>query len=325
MAVVFIGNEASALTLSTSAVESTNSATFIAANSRSSIEVGGAAPIESVYAEWPTALAEVWFRFNVRSTFFDEDLSVTLVLLTTNAGNNLFRLEIINVANGTVQPQYWTGSAWADSGESFDIPDGIHEIVGNIVAGGSGEFVLYLDGTTVSAEITPFVGTDVKRITFYGTDDDTPHFFGEIILADGERSLNNSIVETEAPTADATDTDGTGTYAEIDETILSDVDMLTLAAASERNSFTSPARTATAPVVLGVSVAARMKRDASGPQSARFYLKIGGTRYYSDTFALTEGFLPYQYTWAEDPSTTAEWTTSDANSASLEWGIEAVA
>jgi hypothetical protein len=54
----------------------------------------------------------------------------------------------------------------------------------------------------------------------------------------------------------------------------------------------------------------------------KFYVKIGGTRYYSPSLAVNGiGFTALAYQWAVNPATTQPWTTTDING--LEGGIEA--
>lgn len=320
MAATFIGSEVSAVRFSNSS-EVTTAGTFRSANSRGSIQADSSS--ESSWAEWDSAVAEGWIHFVFNSSTLDNDGSDNILVVTDSSAANLFRLSASAV--NTIQPQYWNGSAWVNAGTSFAHSTTVHEMVVQIVAGASGGFGVYQSGFGASSADVAFPGTDMKRATFYCPDDILPVQYSEIILGDSANSLVGGICETEPPTADGTDTDGTGTYADVDEIPYSDADNLVLASAGEQHSFTSPARTSTQAFVLGVSVAARMKRDVSGPQSAKFYLKIGGLRYYSSTFALTEGYDAYQYNWQENPATVAAWTPSEANDAALEWGIEAVA
>lgn len=319
MTVSFIGSEATALTLA-NASEVTTGSTFRSANSRGSIAI--VTNTQSAYAEWATAPSEGWVHFVMQGTL-DNDQSDLIVVVTNSSSGNLFRLILSNIA--TVQAQYWNGSAWTNTGSSFAFSTSALEVAIHLVAGASGSWEVFQNSVSKGSGSVAFSGTDMKRATFYCPDDNFTQYFSEVMLGDEDVSLVTSVVETEAPTANGTDTDGTGSYTDVDEIPLSDADSIALANAGDANSFTSPARTSTLYTVLGVSVAARMKRDVSGPQSAKFYLKIGGTPYYSSTFALTTGFASYQYTWALDPSTGVAWVPADASSASLEWGIEAVA
>lgn len=319
MGASFIGSEISAFGTTASATEVSTAGTFRSSYSRSAVELSTSG--ETIYAEWDSAVVEGWIHF-VMQGILDNDSGDLVLVVTTNAGGNLFRL--VTPALGQLLPEYWNGSTWI-SGSVFGPDTGVAPIVIQLVAGASGAYAIYQHGAAITSDEAAFSGTDMKRATFHCPDNSSPQNFSEIILSDETISLLGSIVETEPPTAAGTDTGGTGAYTDIDEGVVNDADVLAFASAADRHSFTSAARTQTLNHVHGVSVAARMKRDVSGPQSAKFYLKIGGTRYYSPDILLTESYEGYQYTWEENPATTDPWTVSDANSASLEWGIEAVA
>lgn len=320
MPVSFIGSEATAFD-TVNVEEVTSAGTFRSANSRNSVSMDGN---EVMYAEWDTAVSEGWIHF-VMNGLLDNDGTDFVLLVTDSSDANLFA--ITTPAVDTIRFSYWNGSAWVQIGSDLATTGTVKEYVVHLVAGASGSFLLYVDGSTITGGDAAFSGTDMKTVRLSGPDNAGGFTtqFSEVILGDSDNGLVGSIVETEAPTADGTDTGGTGTYADVDEAIFNDADNIVFAAAADRHSFTSAARTSTLDSVLGVSVAARMKCDVTGPQGAKFYLKIGGTRYYSSDFTLTNAFTGYQYTWAVNPATAAAWTTTDANAATLEWGIEAIA
>jgi hypothetical protein len=320
MPVSFIGSETSSLK-TVSATEVTTANTFRTPQSRSAVNLQGS---QTAYAEWDSAVAEGWLRYQGQGSA-DNDGSDLILVVTTSASGNLFRLVTSNPA--VMQPQCWVGGAWVNSGSAISMNTAIIEWVVHLVAGASGSWLLFANGSPIAGEDAAFDGTDMLRVTFCSPDDGagTLQRVSEVILGDADFGLVNSSVETEPPTADGTDTSGTGTYVDVDEAIFDDADSIALAAAGNRHSFTSAARTSTQDTILGVSVGARMKCDVTGPQGAKFYLKIGGTRYYGSDMTLTNAFTGYSYTWAENPATTDPWTPTDANAATLEWGIEAIA
>lgn len=318
--VSFIGSEFSALRFTGAALEVTSGGTFRSANSRGSMYLIDSVP--QFTATWAAAVAEGWIHA-VATSSWDNDSSDNILIVYTGAVVPLFRLMTSAVA--TVQAQYWNGSAWVNTAAVFAINGALQELVIHLIAGASGSFEVYQNGTLLRSGSVVFVGTDMQYANFYCPDDNQfAVWWSEIMLSDNSYSLVSSVCETEAPTANGTDTTGTGSYTDVDEIPLSDVDAITFAAAGLRNSFTSPARTSTLANVIGVSVAARMKRDTTGPQKAKFYLKIGGTRYYSGDLTLGLAYDAYQYTWVTNPSTGVAWTATDANSSALEWGIESV-
>lgn len=319
---VFAGSEISAFGMPASAFsETTTGGSYRASYSRGSIRAVGSGI--SFTAKLDSAISEGWISCRLYANW-DNDGDDTTIELKDSSGVGIIRL--MTPAYSVFRTQYWDGSTWVTFGSDIALTaNSLFELVIYFVTGGSGEAAILINGVLVSSGPIGTATNALKTVELGDADDNLGTNLSEVIIMDGGDSLVGAALETEAPTADGTDTDGTGTYADVDEYPYNDSDFLVLASAAERHSFTSPARTGTIDIITGVSVAARMKRDASGPQSARFYLKIGGTRYYGTTFALTLGMDGYQYAWPTNPATGTAWTTTDAEAAGLEWGIEAVA
>lgn len=277
--------------------------------------------------ELPAPLADGRFRFYRRGGTWTSsgamwtmyDAAGTPILRTWKVGNGNWRLE------------EWSGSAWV---VLFALTYNAATIIAH-------EFYFNFDTEVVTAYYNDapattaslgFPHNPAKRIECHpvGGTGTTAHREGwtEFIVANNERDLNNCGVETKWPTANGTDTDGAGPYTAVAEAINDNgANVIVMDAAAQRRSFTSAARTGTAAVVLAVTVAVDMRYTPGDgtPTRARFYLKIGGVRYYSPPFALTEVLQGYQYAWNANPSTGASWLPVDANSAALEWGVESVA
>jgi hypothetical protein len=217
--------------------------------------------------------------------------------------------------------QFWDGAAWVASGyilqwvSSLNGPLNVIDIHCNI----DGTFGMYLDSetivetTVVWPSTTGFTQLEIhpnrrNRSIAQGIVSDVPCL--------------DSLVWTIPPTVNGTDADGTGDYTDVDELLLDNTDYVELAAPGDKQSFKAAARTLTSDI-LAVTVAGRLRSSAGG-ESAKPYLLIGGVRYYGDTFALSTGYLSYQYTWDNNPDTASPWTPSEANDADLEWGWESV-
>ncbi|AMK18690.1 hypothetical protein K663_11555 [Sphingobium sp. MI1205] len=271
-----------------------------------------------------SALTECWLHAITYAGAWDDDQNDYIVLVKDTSANNVFR--VYTTSPGVFWAQYWNGSAWTSVGSSWTITGGQSSYAIYLKTGASGaNFIVLVDGVIKASGTMGTATVDVKTIVWGTPDNNLAGYFSELVVEDANLSTVGVVVETEAPTGAGGDATGTGAYTDVDEAPLNDTDIITFGAAGERNSFTSPARTSTLALVRGVGVAARAKRDASGPQNMKFYLKIGGTRYYSPDIALTTGFDAYQYVWALNPATSAAWTSTDANDAALEWGVEAVA
>lgn len=308
-----------------SIVEVTTAGKFDANFCRAAIQMGNVSTnyFERVLAASQTTfwLSFDWIQLSTAA------LSTDSVVLVNSSGTPVFKLTFTSAM--VLQAQYWNGSSWTNIGSTLSLTSSVlTRLVLKLVCGGSGSFELYKDGSLAlsgSASMTSV--TNVLSFRCYctnnnGTAGNRTHF-SQLIW--GTTSLVGINAELEAPTAGGTDNSaGTGSYVDIDEAVLSDADLMALPNNTDQRSFTSPARTQTTGAVQAVVVNARVKKDASGPSQFRFYLLIGGTRYYGATQAATTGFAGYQEVWTQNPATSAPWTLSAANDAAMEWGIEAL-
>lgn len=325
--VVFACSESSGIERVAGAVENTTATYHNAPRSRAAMINSGASQISRVIL--PAALSSARVHMVCYTTAADTDSTGQWWVLYDAAGVGILRL--FGTGNGaTGNIQYWNGSAWANLGASFSCFTliGKIEMEIGVVTGVGGSAEVSFNGVSIASGAIGNATAALKRVDMRHPDDANSTLYSECIVNDYNRTLVGCFVETEAPTADGTDTAGTGTYADLDEAVNdAEATVLLLTNAGDQHSFTSPARTGTHADghILAVTVAFEMRRDIGGPQSARFYLKIGGVRYYGDTFLLTTALLPYQYAWVLNPATAAAWTQAEAEAAGLEWGIEAVA
>lgn len=236
--------------------------------------------------------------------------------------------------SGIIVIELWNGSTWnviatsvgtsAASGQWAAVITGIGTTNGTITLWRSGVQM----AEALAQDFSAFADLRYIRYSSMGQAG-TRTGWTEHQIAD--TSLVNHRLKTVVATSGGTDnTDGTGAYTTIDESTQNgstmDTDYIEFTAAGQKRSFKGAARTLAQPSYKGVTVTGRLMRvDATGPQKAKPYLLISGTRYYGTTFNLTTSFANYQYTWLTNPATSSPWTASDVNSANLEWGWETVA
>lgn len=328
MAVTFAASELSGVSLFGVPLELTSAGIFRTAYSRLGLSVLNST--SGYIATAPAAITDGWVRFNVYG-IFDTDNNPRIVEVRNSSDVPMLRL--YGASDGNIgQFQYWNGTTWVQIGSSWTYaPYGnvALEVAIKITCGSPGTATLFFNGTQMATGSIGATMANFQSLVMSNADDSggtLTNTYSEIIFSNTPASMIGSAVETEAPTGNGADsTDGIGAYTDIDDVATNDADVLIFTAAGQRRSFTSPARTGTLGAVLGISVAARAIRGSSGPTKIKFYLTISGTRYYSPDISLTLGFSGYQYTWAVNPATSLAWTSTDANAATLEWGIEAVA
>lgn len=247
----------------------------------------------------------------------------TIFVLYNDVGTAVFRLQSPTAAQ--YKFEYWNGSAWVQLGSVWTCSAGVlYTLDLKVVCGASGSFEFYVGGslfTSGSASMTSVNNINKFMLSnFAGTNQATR--ISEVIARD--TTTIGMRLESETATGNGADIDGVGGFGDIDELATSDSDVKLLPTSGNRASFTSPARTqgGVGQKVYAVTVTARAFSDSN--QSIKFYLTIGGTRYYSPPQLLAGVITGYQYSWETNPATGSTWAMSAAQAANLEWGYEVV-
>lgn len=251
------------------------------------------------------------------------------------------RIRLVKTTPGSNSTQYrmeyWNGTSWTIVGSVFDLNASATwyqvriQWSGYGTSSGSVSFRVFADagetliasGSASGLNFTSLSG--IVRIRYTDPRGAGNSYFSAAFIVDS--GGDTSYVYTNVANADGSDTNGTGGFGSINSTGSTyDSTFISLPASGDRRSVKNTAdRNYNNRTVRAVSVSARLRRGATGPSQARVYLTIGGIRYYHPTvLSLTTSFVSYSLVWENDPSTSAPWTISSAQAASLEWGVEAV-
>lgn len=262
-----------------------------------------------------------------------------LRLVGASSANRLRMTKLTPGSSGTTyQFQYWTGSAWVAIGSSFSLASSLvwyHlrvEWSGYGTSSGSVSYRIFLDGgeaVIASGSITGlnFTGlTGIVQAAWRALRGGQPSRVSNVFLVDN--GGDSSYVYNTVANANGADADGTGDFNSINGPTGTTYDstFISLPASGNRRSVKNTTnRNYNSRTVRAVSVNCRLRRGATGPTQVRVYLTIGGTRYYHPTtLTLGTAFQSYCMVWETDPSTSAPWTLTNAQAASLEWGWEVV-
>lgn len=326
--VLWVGHEAECYRLGASAnTEFTNVAD--SGYERAGMKVATQAPGSGNLTSTPdwSATDEIWHRFN----FLTNAVMLTgAVLWAAKNASGQIVAQIVSTDTVTAKYQVWDGAAFIDIGAPFSVPTNtkqrydVHHKGGasgqvEVWAGAPGSQSKVVDATGNYASAVAIVRIFHDRSTGTGV---TGNFVAHEIVQ--TTSTLSSTSEVKPPTSNGSDTDGVGTYTNIDEQTFSDVDVITFSSAGQHQSFKCAARTLTQDIVTGVTVSWRAWYETGGPTSIKPYLTIGGTRYYGPVFAMGLTAQGYQYTWDINPATGVAFTPTEANAAALEWGLEGV-
>lgn len=261
-----------------------------------------------------------FFHVDIASEFIGPSTGVVLYWYN-DAGVAIYRLNVVSLA--VWQMQYLNASAvWTNIGATINVVLNTVSRMDFRINPTVGIIEVWKGGTNIVSQTFTSVYPHVREIR---SQNPSNYFNLSQVMLDDTTTVNN-VVKTVVPTSlSSTDTGGTGAVTDFNEIVLNDGTYMELTATGQQRAWLAAARTFTR-LIKGVTMSGRILRvDATGPQSVKPYVKIGATRYYGTTYALTTGFLQYQYTWVLNPSTGVAWTTAQANDATLEFGWEAVA
>lgn len=259
-------------------------------------------------------------------------------LLGAGLTNKLRFTKVAPGVNGTVYIfQYWDGSAWVNVGSSFDLGNSSlvtqlrFEWSGYGTSSGAVSIRVFRDAGEALVAARSVTGLNftshsgIVQMRVLEARGGQPSNFSTMFVCDADG--DSSYVYNNVGNANGADTGGTGTFASINDVGANyDTSFISLPSSGNRRSVKNTAdRVYDNRTVRAVAVNVRLRRGATGVTQARVYLTIGGTRYYHPTtLTLTTSFEPYCMVWETDPSTSSAWTLTNAQAASLEWGVEAV-
>lgn len=326
MTVLFMGGEREALVQASGTTTEGNSAGYYdSAVSRGYVTLEGSGA--TYLAPFSASSDDVWLHMRRRQYGFSDGSAQATINFRDASNNVLARLR--NISSGNYGLEYWDGSSFVGvPGSPNPGPAGVMHVYDvHIVRHASAGIVeWYYDGALIASATglnTASYGTMTNIQMVWVVDGGGA--ISEVVVTDADPTIGWKLT-TFPPTGDGTDTDGTGTYADVDELVTSTADFIALDTAGQHHSFTKGTHSYLNEI-SGVAIAAQIRvADGTGPQQIKPYVKIGGTRYYGTTFALTNGFVNYRYVWLQDPSTLADWDYLDVGSDTyMEFGWEAVA
>lgn len=325
MTILFAGGEFGAFTSTDAAsFETVSGGTFDPDYARCSIDCDG--PSTLLRSGTFSATSEGYIHSRSRNgNVTDNLLTAPGAIGVSAAGTEQFRM--FHQA-GTVRLQYVSGSAWVDATASIAITEqalndfDLYFKVGTA----SGALRLYSNGSLLLDSGTKDLSavTAITQVWFSGqlTVFDLQH--SEVIVAD-EPTIGWRLGAF-AIDADGSNTDWTGSFADIDEIVHSDADFISSDTAGQVSTFAGTALTGPSGqsfLIKGVVVAARAKRGSTGPQNLQLAVRTGAANFFSSTHALDVGYGAHVGIWETNPNTLAAWAAADLDT--LEIGVKSLA
>lgn len=323
MAKYFAGNTlASFFRSSTTVVDGLTTASwFDSAYVPSCINVPGGSSSPS-YIETPpfAATGTIWWAFELRS----ETLSTNQCwpMISYNGATNAYRL---SVNTSGYMLEYWNGSAWiAGTRVASTVPSTARvRIVVKVVM--NSEMRVYVGGTELGAAAITGITTGqtgVTRTQFTTVNSTSGNCgFSQIMIADYD--IRDSRFMAAALTGDsAANTDGTGAFTAINETVLDESTAVSLLTTAHKRGQTHAAITVPAGYVIGAAVFNARGRASGTITDGKLGFRSGGTNYSSSGKAYNAGYEPRSHVLENDPATATRFTQAGFNAA--ETYLEAV-
>lgn len=331
MADLFGGGEMGAFVPSdANVIEVTASGTFDSTLARCSIAV--ATSVSYAESQAWTSEDDLWLHFDVKQTSANNNSTIQSVGVLVDGSNvERFRLACNTADNsagtGLWALQYNIGAGWVDFGTQFTASfSTLQTIDVHIVCNSaSGSGALYLSGTKriegTAVDLSTITGLTKLRLYGKTTTIGATNYFSQVLVSD--ESTVSARLKTIPPTSAGADAAWTGTYAEVDEIVYSDLDFINSSVADQVETFAHTTTLPTGYSVRSVLVTARAKKGGSGPTNLQLALRSGGTNYFTGSQALDSGYGAHVGIWNTDPATAAEFTSSAI--ASLQFGVKSIA
>lgn len=312
----FAGNSMGTLDRSGSGVaEVTTASTFNSTYAINSVQVPGSGAY--VEAAGFTESTTLWAQCDYYPSW--TGFAGSSVIEWLNGSANGYRLKYDNFGAVTAVFEYWNGSAWVSAGGSTVslTQSALTRITLKLIFGTS--WTLYIDGAQITTgALAGGPSTITKMRGFNGTNGGNAYFSRFMIANDDIRTHEYFC---RYASGNGNETDGTGTYTDINETVYNEATSINLPALTDQKTFTKASITVPAGYKVGCMVVGVRGAYAAPASNAKALIRSGGTTYSSANIGIGAAYGSKQYRAENDPATGLPWTETNINNA--EFGVEA--
>ena len=274
------------------------------------------------------ASSEIWVSFyysEVSSTANSRRFGFRIC----SDGSVLFQWGGSSINNNNLYMQYWNGASYTNmTSAPFPVNSLSHilihikmdDTVGIIEYFVNGVLIASFSGDTITTGITTLNQLKIGLTDAGGLS--SGMCYSAIMVADHD--ISNLMYLQRAVNGAGAETAWTGDYTSVDETGVSDADIIYSANNGDVETFTKAAQSSLYNTynIYGVGVSARAKRGTSGPQNLQLVARSGSTNGFSANKALDLAWTTEQELFDENPDTAAPWTFAEADSAQV--GVKAI-
>ena len=290
-------------------VEVTTASRFDSAFVPSCIQLPGTGTPNGVQTPEFNATGTVWLHYELWTV---NGSSSNEVLLLRNGSTSIFRL--VMVSGSTYRAEYWNGSAWVATGTTQSWPSSVLNRYDLKITLNSG-FELYLGGTLITSGSGWSGGpTTMTNARWRAGGSGNANFLSQVMIADYD--LRDSRYMAAALNGDsAANTDGTGAYTTVNETVLDESTSVSLATSGHKRGQTHAAITVPAGYVIGALAMAARGRATGTITDGKLGVRSGGANYSSAGKGFTGGYEPRVHILENDPATATRFTEAGFNAA----------
>jgi hypothetical protein len=257
------------------------------------------------------ATGTIWLHFEYYNS---TGSSTNTGPMLRNGSTGIFRI----IRSGTPYfAQYWNGSSWTTTGSSFSFATSTkHRVDIKIVLNTSYE--LYDNGTLIASGSGWSGGpTTATNMRFNPINDAGIGAVSQVLISDTD--TRNSRYMTAALNGDsATYTDGTGSFSDVNETVLNDSTAVVLTAVGNKKGFTKTSISVPTGYIIGaMCVSARGRVNGGTVTDGKLAVASGATYSASSGRSYASGYEPRGTIVENDPDTGTQFTQSGFNAAEI--------
>lgn len=308
-----VNSLAGAARSSTAVVEITTAGRFDSTYVANAISIPTTTDYAAVKAPFLDGSTSLSSTFYLRADYFTHNTSAVAIMTMLNGGVNAYR--IVVVSGTPIQVQYWNSgtSAWVNWGSSFTMTNVTLFTVMLKLTPNVG-YEMFVAGTSVAnSSVVPTNGASaVDEFRFQGSG--TNSSWSQIMCADYD-IRDAHLMPAAFNGNSATNTGGTGSYTDVNETVLDDSTAILISSAGKMGQTHAAI---TVPAGLGISavvVNARGRVSGGVITDGKLGVRSSSTNSSSSARTYNGGYEPRGAIFTSDPNGGGAWTQTTFNSA----------
>jgi hypothetical protein len=261
-----------------------------------------------------SATGTVWMVFEFYKGG-DAESNGAQIILCRDGDTNIFRFIVVASNSQTIQPQYWNGSAWVNTGSTVNLTRNTrHRIALRITLNTS--FEMWLNGTSVSSG-SGWTGGPTRMTHWYGYNYSSTDaaIYSQVLIADYD--IRDDRIMASAINGDSSVNTGaaSGGYADVNGTGIDDSTAISITGSGDKQGQTHAGITVPNGMEIAAMIITARGRIDGVISDGKLGVRSGGSNYSSEGMNFTTGYEVRQHIIETDPATTAKFTQSGFNAA----------